>query len=73
MTIAEIQVPGMNRRITASFGIAVMPFEAREPDELMRMADRALYVAKASGRNRVETLPAEPESEPAGETLPSSQ
>ena len=60
--IAEIQVPGVNRRITASFGIAVMPSEAREPDELMRMADRALYVAKASGRNRVETLPVEPET-----------
>jgi diguanylate cyclase (GGDEF)-like protein len=69
-TIAEIQVPGINRRISASFGIAVMPFEAREPDDLMRMADRALYVAKASGRNRVETLPVEPES--AGESLPSS-
>jgi hypothetical protein len=36
----------------------------------MRMADRALYVAKASGRNRVETLPAESES--TGSSLPSS-
>jgi len=68
VAIAETEVPGLNRRVTASFGIAIMPFEAREPDELMRMADRALYVAKASGRNRVETLPGESES-----SLPSSQ
>jgi diguanylate cyclase (GGDEF)-like protein len=61
--ISEQHVPGINRRITASFGVAVMPDEAREPDELVRMADRALYLAKATGRNRVETLPDEPDRE----------
>src|SRR5271168_3468798 len=39
--------------ITASFGVAVMPTDAGEPDELLRKADRALYAAKEGGRNRV--------------------
>ncbi len=40
--------------ITASFGIATLPDDAGEPDQLIRKADRALYAAKARGRNRVE-------------------
>ncbi len=40
--------------MTASFGIATLPDDAAEPDELVRNADRALYAAKALGRNRVE-------------------
>jgi diguanylate cyclase (GGDEF)-like protein len=40
--------------ITASFGIATLPDDAAEPDQLIRKADRALYAAKARGRNRVE-------------------
>ena len=41
-------------RITASFGIATLPTDAVEPEQLLRKADRALYAAKARGRNRVE-------------------
>jgi PleD family two-component response regulator len=40
--------------VTASFGIAA--FGARDPDgeiHLLRRADRALYEAKQTGRNRV--------------------
>ncbi len=40
--------------LTASFGIASMPDDAVEPEQLIRKADRALYAAKAHGRNRVE-------------------
>ncbi len=47
--IAEIGV------LTASFGVAVLPDDAGEGEQLMRKADRALYAAKAAGRNRVET------------------
>ena len=54
--LATISVPGVERRITASFGVAVMPDDAGEPDLLLRVADRALYAAKNAGRDRVETI-----------------
>ena len=40
--------------LTASFGVASYPDDAAESTELIRAADRALYTAKANGRNRVE-------------------
>ena len=40
--------------VTASFGLASLPMDAVEPEQLLRKADRALYAAKARGRNRVE-------------------
>jgi diguanylate cyclase (GGDEF)-like protein len=39
--------------ITASFGIALFPVHASDPDALLLAADRALYEAKAAGRDRV--------------------
>lgn len=39
--------------ITASFGIALYPDHAGDPDALLLAADRALYEAKAAGRDRV--------------------
>jgi diguanylate cyclase (GGDEF)-like protein len=47
--------------LTASFGVATLPDDAGEPDQLIRKADRALYAAKAAGRNRVK--PADPAGE----------
>jgi diguanylate cyclase (GGDEF)-like protein len=41
--------------ITASFGVAGLPEDAVDPAELVRKADRALYMAKAQGRNRVQS------------------
>ena len=51
--IAQIKIPGVDRPITASLGVAILPNDAVDPDTLVRQADRALYAAKAQGRNRV--------------------
>jgi diguanylate cyclase (GGDEF)-like protein len=40
--------------ITVSVGVAVFPADGRSPHELLKVADDALYRAKAAGRNRVE-------------------
>nr|WP_290694512.1 GGDEF domain-containing protein [Halomonas sp. UBA3074] len=39
-------------RITLSCGIAAYPSHCEEPQQLLRLADEALYQAKHSGRNR---------------------
>jgi len=52
----EFQQPDL--KVTASFGIATYPLDALDSDSLVRMADRALYTAKANGRNRVELVEA---------------
>jgi diguanylate cyclase (GGDEF)-like protein len=40
-------------KITVSIGIAELTSEISDPDQLLSIADKALYVAKNSGRNRV--------------------
>lgn len=40
-------------KIAASFGIALFPDHAEDTDDLLRVADIALYAAKGAGRNRV--------------------
>jgi two-component system cell cycle response regulator len=61
---AEMSVNDQALRITASFGVtSAMPGETWTEEALIRKADEALYVAKKSGRNRVEILTYQ--SEPA--------
>jgi diguanylate cyclase (GGDEF)-like protein len=50
--IERTEVPGVGH-ITASFGIATFPLHATSRDQLVVTADRALYSAKHSGRNRI--------------------
>jgi len=38
--------------VSASIGISLYPFDATNPEELIRKADQAMHVAKSSGKNR---------------------
>jgi diguanylate cyclase (GGDEF)-like protein len=51
--IAQIALPEVDRPITASFGVATLPDDGLDAGTLVRSADRALYQAKADGRDRV--------------------
>jgi diguanylate cyclase (GGDEF)-like protein len=54
--VGSIRVVAVTRKITASLGVAALPVHAIDPAGLVRNADRALYAAKAAGRNRVEVF-----------------
>jgi diguanylate cyclase (GGDEF)-like protein len=51
--IERSEVPGVGATLAASIGLAILPGDAVESGDLLRKADRALYTAKESGRNRV--------------------
>ena len=61
--IADIDVLGGDSAVTASFGVAIFPEDAPDAARLLRNADRALYRAKANGRNRVEVFALDPATE----------
>ncbi len=47
-----MMLEGREARVQASIGIALLPDDASEPDELVRHADLAMYEAKKAGRDR---------------------
>ncbi|HEX8180427.1 MAG TPA: GGDEF domain-containing protein [Pyrinomonadaceae bacterium] len=51
--------------ITISVGVASYPQDARDPIELIELADTALYRAKQTGRNRVVAYAPTPDGAPA--------
>ncbi len=51
-----VDLPVGDLHIQTSIGVAVAPAFGTTPQELVRAADVALYHAKKSGRNRVDTL-----------------
>lgn len=50
---AEVLFEGKTLKVTVSIGIASFPDDAGDIDGLVKLADGALYAAKAAGRNRV--------------------
>jgi diguanylate cyclase (GGDEF)-like protein len=40
-------------QITMSLGIATFPFDGKQPEDLLKKADAAMYAAKKAGRNQV--------------------
>ena len=46
-----IELPGVTIHVGVSIGIAVFPYCGKDPEELMRAADVAMYRAKQEGRN----------------------
>jgi diguanylate cyclase (GGDEF)-like protein len=50
----KIELPGEQIDLTVSIGVAALPDHAIDGEQLQRAADRALYLAKNNGRDRVE-------------------
>jgi two-component system, chemotaxis family, sensor kinase Cph1 len=64
--IAAISVPAVDRKVTASLGVALMPDDALTDKDLLRRADRALYTAKRNGRNQVQSAEQTTDASPNG-------
>ncbi len=50
----ELAADDPTHRVTISMGVANYPVDAVTPDDLIRCADRAMYIAKARGKNQVQ-------------------
>jgi diguanylate cyclase (GGDEF)-like protein len=49
----DVLAPAKKLRVTISIGVAAFPDDAKDPIELVELADSALYRAKRGGRNRI--------------------
>ncbi|MGM0444007.1 MAG: sensor domain-containing diguanylate cyclase [Fibrobacterota bacterium] len=59
---------GEEMHVTMSFGVALYDQDAKEQEDLIQKADKALYRAKETGRNRVELFRPVPVPEKAEES-----
>lgn len=57
----EVMFKRFELNVTVSLGVATFPRDARDPQELIRKADLALYRSKEEGRNRVTPFSLPPE------------
>jgi len=48
-----LQKEGLDAHLTASFGLASYPVDARDKHQLLAEADRCLFESKAAGKNRI--------------------
>jgi diguanylate cyclase (GGDEF)-like protein len=48
-----LQDEGLDVHVTASYGIATLPEDAGEREELLAMADRAMFCSKGRGKDRI--------------------
>lgn len=58
-TVADALLPGGAEPVTASFGVAAAPGDGYQGEDLLTVADAALYAAKRAGRDRVVARPPE--------------
>lgn len=62
---SEVAVDNQALRVTASFGVAMLNADDKEPERVLNRADEALYAAKTKGRDRVVAEAPEPMPTPA--------
>jgi diguanylate cyclase (GGDEF)-like protein len=62
---APYLIDGNEIALSASIGVCFSTDQDDEPDDVLRNADRAMYVAKRQGRNRVEVFGRESSDEAA--------
>ena len=51
--LEKIMLRRQDTHITVSIGVASLPLDTKDEDELVQKADKAMYAAKEKGRNRV--------------------
>ena len=49
---STIDIQGHLFKVSASIGVTIYPLDDAEPDQLMRHADQAMYLAKQAGKDR---------------------
>jgi diguanylate cyclase (GGDEF)-like protein len=60
VAVESMEIPGTPYlAVTASVGVAAFPDHGEDLDTLLKASDRAMYSAKANGRNRVESARAQ--------------